>query len=275
MSSDILQAVVNAAHFYGEMLGDDVVLAVCDREKFVFYKEGQRIKLGIKVGDPVPPQSGAGTALREGRRVTKEVGPEVYGVGYFASSVPVRDASGQVVGAISMCNPSTSAAKKNLIKTSTELNMAFESITQNVSGMAAQAQDLAQNAQKLDSFTQEMRDKVQGMDEVLGLIREVAGQTHLLGLNAAIEAARAGEMGRGFSVVAEEIRKLASRTNNSVKEIADTLQSIKGAIIDIAGYVTTVAATSQEQAAATEEIMAAVQQINSVTEQMKSWADEL
>ncbi|MBP2027381.1 ABC-type transport system substrate-binding protein [Acetoanaerobium pronyense] len=73
-------------------------------------------------------------------------------------------------------------------------------------------------------------DKSQSVDELLDLIKDIADSTNLLALNASIEAARAGEAGRGFSVVASEVKKLATRSIDSVGHISDILNEIKSSI---------------------------------------------
>jgi methyl-accepting chemotaxis protein len=113
-------------------------------------------------------------------------------------------------------------------------------------GVAAVQRNIAE----LDSATSEvslasaevaqLEEAAKKIAHIIVAIREISGQTNLLALNAAIEAARAGEQGRGFAVVADEVRKLAERTNVSALEVDDIVSEITGKVVHLSEAMTAV-----------------------------------
>ena len=113
-----------------------------------------------------------------------------------------------------------------------EANEAILNLTKEIKISAATEVELAHKIQQLSSDTEQVKD-------VLLVIGDIADQTNLLALNAAIEAARAGEHGRGFAVVADEVRKLAERTQKSLIEINSTISVIVQSIMDSSEQMST------------------------------------
>ncbi|WP_305857515.1 methyl-accepting chemotaxis protein [Balneatrix alpica] len=107
-------------------------------------------------------------------------------------------------------------------------------VKQHVQRTLSSIRQQAEHIQRGGQVSGELNTYSKQIDSILEAIRDIAAQTNLLALNAAIEAARAGEQGRGFSVVADEVRTLASRTQESTGEIQQMIEQMQGRIREVA-----------------------------------------
>lgn len=155
------------------------------------------------------------------------------------------------------------------------LSNAIERAASAVQQTAASAQEVASISQAIAAEAQEGENQLQSTSDILELIRRVAKQTNLLGLNAAIEAARAGEHGRGFSVVAGEVRKLSDESNRSANEISGILLEFQSIIQKITESSLHNSEVTQEQAQANQEIAQLIEGLQQVSEELKTLASSL
>jgi methyl-accepting chemotaxis protein len=189
----------------------------------------------------------------------------------LSSIASEADSQARAAGASS---ESTSSNVQSVAGATEELGASIREISEQATqanSVVGKAAEIAKNA---DQLVGQLSSGASRIGDVVKLIRAIAEQTNLLALNATIEAARAGEAGRGFAVVASEVKTLASQTAKATEEIAtqigaiqgstaeavEAIRQIGGVMGDISRFTSSIAASVEEQSASTQEIGRNVQQ---------------
>lgn len=254
----ILEKIAGAIPSFVEASLNDISVTLCDHEKILLYQPGRNINLGIRAGELLKPQMATFQAITQNRKIVKRIDDKERGTAFIVTAIPISGKEGKVVGSLSI---QESVERQDLLKKMaaqlTESMSALAATTQEVS---AQAEEIGQVMGVLITLAQTSQNRTQEGGDVIDIIKNVASQTNLLGLNAAIEAARVGDQGRGFGVVAQEIRKLAVMTTDSIKSIETIVHTIQrdsnntynkaeqvhAVILQVADAISHVASTVQE-----------------------------
>lgn len=157
----------------------------------------------------------------------------------------------------------------------TTLAESFEQISSATEELAASSMEVTENQHQLNSEISSVQNLTTEINAILSYIKEIANQTKMLGLNASIEAARVGDLGKGFSVVASEIRKLSESSKETTANISALLDKIQDSVNKTMQVSTTTLEITEQQSAAIEETNASVEEITTFTMELEKLANSI
>lgn len=257
---DLISAFVKVAPLLNSLVQDDITVGIYDTEKLIMNIPGKTFALNVKAGDPLAEGDIITNAIRQNRSLSAVIPKEIFGFPLIARAIPLHDELGRVIGGVGL---GTSLEKANKL-----FEMA-ESFSANVEQTAASIEEINGSVTKLadraTEMTVQMKDvssSAEEIDKISSVVKQLSDQSNLLGLNAAIEAARAGEAGKGFSVVANEIRKLATNSKENVDQINEITGNIHNLLAKLNKTFVEIHTLTDNQAGAIQEFSATIQEIS-------------
>jgi methyl-accepting chemotaxis protein len=256
--------------------GDEMFVVLVGSVEIYVEQEGRRISVGkLGPGDFLGEMSLLEGLPRSGTAVTTSA-CELVGLGEHSfRKLMVEDSvlAWRVMKGLSarIRNLNQELAQrigKDLQEMSRSLHEHVGRISGSIKQIYVSAQEIDANEKRLVGQIREVQGISKDIESMLDFIQNVASQTHILGLNAAIEAARSGEHGRGFGVIADEIRKLSAQSKKNAEQIADLTDQIgqKMGVVTIASEHS--AKKSNEQATATQQMVAAIDEVAGLAERL-------
>lgn len=260
----ILESFLETMPVLKDVMQEDLVVIVADTTSILYYRAGDTIDLRIKVGQKLTSDQPIYKTIQSGKIYSEIVPKELHGVQFKAVTYPIKDSQGKVIGGVGI---GKSLAKQSKVEEVSE--SIFSSLQQtnaSIQEVASNSQNLSLSMNNIVNSTKSTEQNIRETDGILNLIASISSQSNLLALNAAIEAARAGEAGRGFSVVADEMRKLSQMSGQSANKISQILLEMKRSIDEVIKEINNTGMIAESQASATEQISAALEEITSNSE---------
>jgi Methyl-accepting chemotaxis protein len=267
---DIFTSLINVAPIMQSVFPFDCMMGIADKEQFIFYLPGDKLKHTSPVGKRITQGDGMWEAINYRRTFSATIPKEVWGLPFKSIQTPLHSSAGDVVGAFgfgySLENQEIlQDAVDTIVTSSQQVNTSSQKLIENVSLLKEKM-----NALRLSGET--MASSLKKSDKVLVIIKDIAAQSNLLGLNALIEASRAGEYGRGFSVVADEMRKLSVNSHTAVKDAQNIIEGIQSEMLSHDKEIRRVDEISLFQQSVTKDISDAISALSSLAEDIQKLA---
>lgn len=270
--NELIRSFYNLVPYLKYYFEDELVFTISNTKKFLLVQDSDNLKMASKTGDSIPAGCAADVCLKEKKPISIIVPENVFGVPLKTMAVPVFE-DGIIQG--TMVIGMSLSKKERISNLSNTLSSSLSEISSNLFEMVSGVQKISETNSAIQNSIQKTNNNAKKTDEVIGFIGGIAKQTNLLGLNAAIESSRAGEFGKGFSIVANEIRKLSQSTKESTNQINDILNSIQNSINEIYIRFNDSNSLLENQSSGLEEITATVQELNSTATILKEFASKM
>lgn len=211
-----------------DYLGQDIMIGLTDGSKFVGFWEGKKMRAPVQVGDALKPDDPMIESFRTGKVIDVVLPPHIHGFPFRSITAPVRARDGKIVGTVG-------------VGSSLEQLYSVETIVGEIQKKLASARDrfgafndtsikVGKQAESILAFMSEIAEKSSQIESSAKEISNISMQTGILAINASVEAAHAGSAGKGFAIVAQEMKKLSNSSRTASEAIFSLVKELSTSV---------------------------------------------
>jgi Methyl-accepting chemotaxis protein (MCP) signalling domain len=249
-------------------------LVITDLEGYIFCLPGDEFFLKVfDKGEKFLEGSIGKQTVTTGQMVARVGNKQLTGgITYQGVGVPLHE-NGEIVGGICLFFPMDS--KEALQNAAEQMVAMVQEVSATIETFHSSSEQLQSAASKLTGNTEELHAVSKNIGQLTTMISDISSRSRLLGLNATIEAVHAGESGRGFTVVANEIRRLSERTADSAKSISTAIEGMIHAVSSMQEEIQHVSTQIHSHSAGANELSGAAVQLTALSEQLSQLSQKI
>lgn len=269
----ILKTLIESAPHFRVMRKNNFMIGITDREKTLMFFPNSVIDLKIEPNTMLPPDDPMLKVMKTGEMLEVKVEKSLYGTAFKATYCPVKDENGVIIGGLALGRELE--VEEELIEISQLLFKSVERINDAINHIAIGAEKQMQTSEQVMAASDESVKKQKETDNMLNFIKNVSKQTNLLSLNAQIEAARAGASGKGFRIVANEMKKLGNSSSQAANDIQSKLNDIKITNAKLREFSSENYDNASTQSGAIQEILSSINEVSNAVSVLQELSNRL
>lgn len=271
---DILECLYHLLPQLPNFYEDEISFLLADKTKLLSFVPSEHMsKSFLNVGQSIPKDDVLYKAISTGKTQSITTDRSSFGFHIRVVAIPIKDLRGNIIGAVSYGRSLKNSTE--LLDLSTALASTLNKVNEKSNLISHSIKQISNSNSEVLGEVRNTASKVNETDNIIKFINGVVSQTKLLGLNASIEAARVGEAGKGFGVVASEIRKLSASSSSSINEITNVIKTIQQSVQDIELMISDSNISSDEQSRTILEIIESLNNLSSTAARLASVANKL
>lgn len=252
MSDSTLEMYKEVLPHLRDFIPNDFMLGLTDGNQFLGFWFKGKMNAPVKIGDILKPDDPMRESFKTGRTIDTVLSASIHGFPFRSITVPVRNKQNKIIGTVGF--GLSLEVEDGVKKVQKDIDGNVNSSLKDLDNILSFSKEISKNTSLIISILDGILKKTDKINSVTKEISSISGQTNILAINASIEASHAGEFGKGFAIVAQQMRELANTSKDSSNQILSLLNELSTEVHKISSDLSILVNNIESQQSLTSNI---------------------